>query len=141
MSLLEDYNSKHNYQKSEPILSYLRPTASMGSSSSLISGWMLGPIALESMLIQVNTVASTCIVFCLLHIKDKRVKEKCGWMVNIFLSRFTTKYYNPKSVRVQTTFRSPLIKQTPMHLLIKLNFSKFFHAEFTQIQHRMHECF
>lgn len=32
-----------------------------------MSGWMLGPIALESMLIQVNTVASTCIVFCRLH--------------------------------------------------------------------------
>lgn len=39
----------------------------MGSSSSLMSGWMLGPMALDSMLMQVNTVASTCIVFCLLH--------------------------------------------------------------------------
>ena len=53
-------------KKKYPPLSYLRPTASIGSSSSLMSGWMLGPMALESMLMQVNTVASTCIVFCLL---------------------------------------------------------------------------
>ena len=46
--------------------SYLRPTASMGSSSSLMSGWMLGPSARDSMLMHVNTVASTCMVFCLL---------------------------------------------------------------------------
>lgn len=32
-----------------------------------MSGWMLGPMALESMLIQVKTVASTCMVFCRLH--------------------------------------------------------------------------
>lgn len=46
---------------------HLSPTASMGSSSSLISCWMPGPIARASMLIQVNTVASTCMAFCLLQ--------------------------------------------------------------------------
>lgn len=44
----------------------LRPTASMGSSSSLMSCWMPGPMARASMLMQVNTVASTC-TFCLLQ--------------------------------------------------------------------------
>lgn len=55
--------NKINCQQGWIITVYLRPTASMGSRSSLMSGWMLGPMALESMLIQVNTVASTCMVF------------------------------------------------------------------------------
>lgn len=46
---------------------YLRPTASMGSRSSLMSCWMEGPIARASMLMQVKTVASTCTDFCLLQ--------------------------------------------------------------------------
>lgn len=42
-----------------------------------MSGWMLGPMALESMLIQVNTVASTCMVFCRLQeIKTGQRKVK-----------------------------------------------------------------
>lgn len=45
---------------------YLSPTANMGSRSSLMSCWMQGPIARASMLMQVKTVASTCMDFCLL---------------------------------------------------------------------------
>ena len=65
--------------------SHLRPTASMGSSSSLMSGWMQGPIALESMLIQVNTVASTCMVFCLLHTNGQGRKKGAREVVSLFL--------------------------------------------------------
>lgn len=87
----------------------------MGSSSSLISGWMLGPIALESMLIQVNTVASTCIVFCLLHIEDE--SERKMWMDGKYLSQQVYHKVLQSKIRVKSTFKSPLIKQAPMDLL------------------------
>lgn len=45
---------------------HLSPTANMGSRSSFMSCWMQGPIARASMLMQVKTVASTCMDFCLL---------------------------------------------------------------------------
>lgn len=55
-------------EKSAPVPHvYLRPTASIGSRSSLMSCWILGPMARANILMQVKTVASTCTDFCLLE--------------------------------------------------------------------------
>lgn len=95
-AFISDANSKLNCQPGEGNRSYLRPTASMGSSSSLMSGWMLGPMALESMLIQVNTVASTCMVFCLLHkFKRKRGKRWAAGESLVFSFQSSSEYKYP----------------------------------------------
>lgn len=81
---------------------YLRPTASMGSSSSLMSGWMLGPIALESILIQVNTVASTCMVFCRLHtMKMGQTKVK---RLHLLIKWKSTAFPTKKQIKKQLSF-------------------------------------
>lgn len=48
-------------------LDYLRPVASIESSSSRMSLVMLGPIALAAMLMQVKTAGSTVKLFCFLN--------------------------------------------------------------------------
>lgn len=64
------------------IYAYLRPTASIGSKSSLMSCWILGPMARASILMQVKTVASTCTDFCLLE-EDHKITRSC-YISNIF---------------------------------------------------------
>lgn len=54
-----------------------------------MSGWMLGPMALESMLIQVKTVASTCMVFCRLHTIKTKLEGS-----HLILQRTVFKHYS-----------------------------------------------